>query len=123
MPQNQGPDEDILKEVIELLRGRVKQDAATFLIKIKAHRGPSGEPFVYELADNLAEEAREATMPLTEMGVLHFRILTFLLERTAPCLGRGDSERQFGKYFCSTHPSALKSWRDNSDQILNSMPT
>jgi ribonuclease HI len=50
------PDADILREIIELLRARVNSGAATFLIKVKAHRG---EP-LNELADTLAEEAREA---------------------------------------------------------------
>ena len=45
------PDADILREIIELLKARVATGAATFLIKVKAH---------CELADTLAEEAREA---------------------------------------------------------------
>jgi hypothetical protein len=50
------PDADILREIIELLKARVATGAATFLVKVKAHRG---EP-LNELADTLAEEAREA---------------------------------------------------------------
>ena len=33
------PDTDILREIIELPRARVTTGAATFLIKVKAHRG------------------------------------------------------------------------------------
>ena len=33
------PDADILREIIELLNARVATGAATFLIKVKAHRG------------------------------------------------------------------------------------
>ena len=33
------PDADILREIIELLKARVATGAATFLIKVKAHRG------------------------------------------------------------------------------------
>ena len=33
------PDADILREVIELLRARVEAGTATFLVKVKAHRG------------------------------------------------------------------------------------
>ena len=49
------PDVDILRdsEIIELLRVRVNAGAATFLIKVKAHRG---EP-LNDLADTLTEEA------------------------------------------------------------------
>ena len=36
------PDADILREIIELLKARVDTGAATFLIKVKAHRG---EPY------------------------------------------------------------------------------
>ena len=51
------PDADImiLREIIELLKARVATGAATFLVKVKAHRG---EP-LNEAADTLAEEARE----------------------------------------------------------------
>jgi hypothetical protein len=33
------PDADILREIIELLKARVATGAATFLVKVKAHRG------------------------------------------------------------------------------------
>jgi hypothetical protein len=46
-------DADILREIIELLKARVATGAATFLVKVKAHRRD-------ELADTLAEEARKA---------------------------------------------------------------
>ena len=35
------PDADILREAIEELRKRTKSGAATFLVKVKAHRGES----------------------------------------------------------------------------------
>ena len=52
------PDADVLREIIKLLKMRVQDGAATFLVKVKAHRG---EP-VNELADSLAEAAREVGM-------------------------------------------------------------
>ena len=48
------PDADILREIICLLTQRVRAGRATFLIKVKSHRG---EP-VNERADTLAEEGR-----------------------------------------------------------------
>jgi ribonuclease HI len=48
------PDADILREVICLLTQRVRAGRATFLIKVKSHRG---EP-INERADTLAEEGR-----------------------------------------------------------------
>ena len=56
------PDADILREIIELLKMRVQNGAATFLVKVKAHRG---EP-LNELADSLAEAAREVGMEKKE---------------------------------------------------------
>ena len=47
------PDADILREVIELLRARIEAGTATFLVKVKAHRG---EP-ANEEADILADKA------------------------------------------------------------------
>ena len=55
-------DADILREIIELLKMRVQNGAATFLVKVKAHRG---EP-LNELADSLAEAAREVGMEKKE---------------------------------------------------------
>jgi hypothetical protein len=52
------PDANVLREIIELLKMRVQNGAATFLVKVKAHRG---EP-LNELADSLAEAAREVGM-------------------------------------------------------------
>jgi hypothetical protein len=49
------PDADILQEVVCLLTQRVRAGRATFLIKVKSHRG---EP-INERADILAEEGRE----------------------------------------------------------------
>ena len=49
------PDADILRRILEVLRERIEAGAATFLIKIKAHRG---EP-MNEDADTLAEVGRE----------------------------------------------------------------
>ena len=46
---------DILRRILEVLRERIEAGAATFLIKIKAHRG---EP-MNEEADTLAEVGRE----------------------------------------------------------------
>jgi ribonuclease HI len=49
------PDADILREIVCLLTQRVRAGRATFLIKVKSHRG---EP-INERADNLAEDGRE----------------------------------------------------------------
>ena len=49
------PDADILRRILEVLRVRIEAGAATFLIKIKAHRG---EP-MNEEADTLAEVRKE----------------------------------------------------------------
>ena len=49
------PDADILREIVCLLTQRVQAGRATFLIKVKSHRG---EP-TNERADTLAEEGRE----------------------------------------------------------------
>ena len=49
------PDADILREIVCLLTQRVRAGEATFLIKVKSHRG---EP-INERADTLAEEGRE----------------------------------------------------------------
>jgi ribonuclease HI len=48
-------DADILQEIVCLLTQRVRAGRATFLIKVKSHRG---EP-INERADTLAEEGRE----------------------------------------------------------------
>jgi ribonuclease HI len=48
-------DTDILREIVCLLTQRVRAGRATFLIKVKSHRG---EP-INERADTLAEEGRE----------------------------------------------------------------
>jgi ribonuclease HI len=48
------PDADILGEIIHLLTQRVRAGRATFLVKVKSHRG---EP-INERADTLAEEGR-----------------------------------------------------------------
>jgi hypothetical protein len=49
------PDADILREIVCLLTQRVRAGRATFLIKVKSHRG---EP-INERADTLAEKGRE----------------------------------------------------------------
>jgi hypothetical protein len=49
------PDDDILQEIVCLLTQRVRAGRATFLIKVKSHRG---EP-INERADTLAEKGRE----------------------------------------------------------------
>ena len=49
------PDADILREIVCLLTQRVRAGRATFLIKVKSHRG---EP-INERADILAEKGRE----------------------------------------------------------------
>jgi ribonuclease HI len=56
------PDADILREIMELLKMRVQNRAATFWVKVKAHRG---EP-LNELEDSLAEAAREVSMEKKE---------------------------------------------------------
>ena len=48
------PDADILRDVLELLHNRIQAGAATFLVKVKSHRG---EP-INERADTLAEWGR-----------------------------------------------------------------
>jgi ribonuclease HI len=52
------PDADILREIICLLTQRVRAGRATFLIKVKSHRG---EP-INERADILAEEDEQFRM-------------------------------------------------------------
>jgi len=49
------PDADVLREIVCLLTQRVRAGRATFLIKVKSHRG---EP-INQRADTLAEEGRE----------------------------------------------------------------
>jgi ribonuclease HI len=49
------PDADILQEIVCLLTQRVRAGRATFLIKVKSHRGET----INERADTLAEEGRE----------------------------------------------------------------
>jgi ribonuclease HI len=49
------PDADILREIVCLLTQRMRAGRATFLLKVKSHRG---EP-INERADTLAEEGRE----------------------------------------------------------------
>jgi hypothetical protein len=49
------PDGDILGEIVGLLTQRVRAGRATFLIKVRSHRG---EP-INKRADTLAEEGRE----------------------------------------------------------------
>jgi ribonuclease HI len=56
------PDADVLRQIIEPLTMRVQNGAATFLVKVKAHRGES----LKELADSLAEAAREVGMEKKE---------------------------------------------------------
>jgi hypothetical protein len=51
------PDADILRETVCLLTQRMRAGRATFLIKVKPHRG---EP-INERADTLAEEGREVS--------------------------------------------------------------
>ena len=53
--QATAPDADILQKIVCLLTQRVRAGRATFLIKVKTHRG---EP-INERADTLAEEGRE----------------------------------------------------------------
>jgi len=48
------PDADIMRDIVELLRERIKQGLLTVFIKIKAHRG---DP-INELADRWADEGR-----------------------------------------------------------------
>ena len=48
------PDADILREIICLLEQHVQAGRATFLIKVKSHRGE----LINERADTLAEEGR-----------------------------------------------------------------
>ena len=48
------PDADILREIVCLLTPRVRAGRATFMVKVKSHRG---EP-INERADTLAEEGR-----------------------------------------------------------------
>jgi ribonuclease HI len=48
------PDDDILREIFCLLTQRVRAGRATFLLKIKSHRGEQ----INERADTLVEEGR-----------------------------------------------------------------
>ncbi len=56
------PDADILQEIVLLLTQRVRAGRATFLIKVKSHRGKP----INERADTLAEEGRK--FPMTTKG-------------------------------------------------------
>ena len=49
------PNADIMREVLCSLRMRITAGSATFLIKVKSHRG---EP-INEQADDLADEGRQ----------------------------------------------------------------
>jgi len=50
------PDEDIMRDIVQLLRERIEQGLLTMLIKIKAHcRDP-----LNELADRWADEGRQS---------------------------------------------------------------
>ena len=51
------PDADILREILTALSSRIKAGSATFLIKVKSHRG---EP-LNEKADSLAEQGRRGS--------------------------------------------------------------
>jgi ribonuclease HI len=51
------PDADILQEIVCLLTQRVRAGRATFLIKVKSHRGET----INERAETLAEEGREVS--------------------------------------------------------------
>ena len=50
------PDTDILWEIICLLTQRVRAGRATFLVKVKSHRGEHRGEQINERADTLAEE-------------------------------------------------------------------
>jgi len=50
------PDADIMRDIIQLLRERIKQGLLTIFIKIKAHRG---DP-LNEQADRWADEGRQS---------------------------------------------------------------
>ena len=45
------PDEDILIEAIEILRNRIAAGTATFLVKVKVHRGEPANEGADVLAD------------------------------------------------------------------------
>jgi len=73
------PDADILAAAIEILRKRIAAGTATFLVKVKAHRG---EP-ANEVADIMADKAisrsegRQRVVPTNESSSLH-------VEKTVP---------------------------------------
>jgi ribonuclease HI len=109
------PDADILREIIELLRARVNSGAATFLIKVKAHRG---EP-LNELADTLAEEAREAAKENREWIARTDRMVYQWQEekstrRSVWTAGVRKSVRKGAGQFVvrSTREKAKRTWRE-----------
>ena len=77
------PDADILREAIELLRARIEAGTATFVVKMKAHRG---EP-ANEEADILADKAiSEELVPKewrkrTSRAVSHGKNLAEVVEK------------------------------------------
>ena len=58
------PDADILREIVCLLTPRVRAGRATFMVKVKSHRG---EP-INERADTLAEEGRALSDEMRKRG-------------------------------------------------------
>ena len=52
------PHADVPREMIKLVKMRVRNGAATFLVKVKAHR----EEPLNELADSLVKAAQEVGM-------------------------------------------------------------
>ena len=109
------PDADILREIIELLKARVATGAATFLVKVKAHRG---EP-LNELADTLAEEAREAAKEHREWSARTDRMVYQWEEekgtrRSVWTAGVRKAVRKGAGQFVvkSTREKATKRWRE-----------
>jgi len=69
-----GPDTDIRAAPIEILRKRITAGTATFLVKVKAHRGEPANKGADILADNAISdpsEGKQRVVPTDESSSLH----------------------------------------------------
>jgi len=73
------PDADILAAAIEILRKRIAAGTATFLVKVKAHRGEPANEGADIMADKAISrsEGRQRVVPTNESSSLH-------VEKTVP---------------------------------------
>ena len=73
------PDADILAAAIAILRKRIAAGTATFLVKVKAHRGEPANEGADIMADKAISrsEGRQRVVPTNESSSLH-------VEKTVP---------------------------------------